>query len=233
MIMAFVAMGRPEPASWLAARRVLPRWERERFRDFCFGWRQGPAGRRGGIRSIRALQSLSGDTTADGCSSPVLRRLNLAFGIRRELEPLGRVLTIVGVAILVVGAAFIAGMLAERYAFSPLVSAPVPPKLISPEQGAVLKNGSRQSGGDPLIWEFRWARLPGARQYRLIVIHSRTEVPMVDEQVQEPRYRMVMRGHRVEEPNLKGWWWRVKAEFRNGWSEWSEDKLFDVESPKD
>lgn len=80
-----------------------------------------------------------------------------------------RMKVILGVAAaLITGAAFLAGMLAERHVFVRMASGPVPPSLVSPARGAILPNGDLAKG-TLSQWEFTWSDVPGAERHQLIV----------------------------------------------------------------
>jgi hypothetical protein len=145
---------------------------------------------------------------------------------------------IVGLAVvLLAGVSFFGGIMAERHFFSAPATGPnrleaVPPSLLEPAEGAVLKNGNRQKGIPP-VWVFRWSEVPGAERYHLHVVHEHNTIPIINDWSDEPQYQYVDPNPTaiIPEEIQKGWRWRVKAQVGGRWSRWSEVRTFAVEAP--
>jgi hypothetical protein len=157
------------------------------------------------------------------------------------------------IAILIAGVAFVAGMLVERSSLWPTTSRAVSPALISPEDGATLKNGSRTKP-TRVEWEFSWSEVPGAEKYQLQIKHPRAESwenPYCEKWVKvgddwadpkrpafrydldrDGRAKYLGPGGAYLEGDLQGWAWRVRASFGDDkFSKWSEVRTFKVEAP--
>jgi len=105
---------------------------------------------------------------------------------------------------------------------------PSPPSLLEPRTGAVLPNGSRE-GNRTAVWEFKWSAVPGASKYHLQVIAAKARIPRLDRSdLTSPEYRDEWRGY-VIDPNRLGWRWKVRALVGDVWTEWSEERTFDVQ----
>jgi hypothetical protein len=133
---------------------------------------------------------------------------------------------ILGLAAVCIGVgAFVAGVLVERNYPAMLGSASTSPKLLSPVDGAVLKNNV------PDMWEFSWSKVPKAERYHIYIAHSTLiDSPAVSQEMDVPVYRMpnphLMRS---SGPLRQGWTWKVKALVGGEWSKWSDVRTFDVE----
>jgi hypothetical protein len=115
----------------------------------------------------------------------------------------------------------------SRYLGRPGNIVPLPgPALQAPPPGAVLENGTLDRS-KKVVWEFRWAEVPGATQYHLCIWSPRFKVPLFNfPDLTAPTYR-----HQHDEPygNVMGWRrWRVRALVRGIWTDWSEERTFDV-----
>ena len=104
---------------------------------------------------------------------------------------------------------------------------PTVPSLISPGDGATLPQPSEP-------WTFDWTDSSDPRtritQYELYVRHKGSEIPIIDDYVEDSYYSKTLGGY-VTSENLKGWTWRVRAQNDYGyWSDWSETWTFDVEA---
>lgn len=101
------------------------------------------------------------------------------------------------------------------------------PKLISPEEGAVLDNG-QQDGKDDIVWDFDWSDVTGTTKYNLYVKHTGSTFPMIDVEVYDSSYHSVRSGYIISS-NRFDWKWKVRAFVNDKWSDWSEERRFDVE----
>ena len=101
--------------------------------------------------------------------------------------------------------------------------------LLSPQPAEVLDNGC-QDKTDPVLWLFKWAEVPGAKRYHLYVTHKGAVYPVINEQsVGIPSYADYSEGSYIAEHNLGDWSWRVRALVDNAWTDWSEERTFNVE----
>jgi hypothetical protein len=99
--------------------------------------------------------------------------------------------------------------------------------LLKPAAGATLENGARD-GSKVLAREFDWSDVPGATQYHLYVIGPKSALPSVNIQtLTTSSYRFEAKMHVVDENRL-GWRWRVRALVNGTWSDWSEERTFNV-----
>ncbi len=104
------------------------------------------------------------------------------------------------------------------------------PKLISPEEGAVLDNG-RSDLRDVIVWDFDWSDVIGATKYHLYVEHTGSVLPLIDDDkvVYDSSYHYVKSGSYIIDSNRFNWKWKVRAYVNDKWSDWSEERRFDVE----
>ena len=108
------------------------------------------------------------------------------------------------------------------------------PTLDKPAAGATLDNGAFD-GSKAYAWDFDWSDVPGATQYHLYVIGPKGKVPPF---INNPTLtssssnRFETKGGYVADSNLLGWRWKVRALVNGVWSDWSEERTFDVVSPK-
>jgi hypothetical protein len=97
------------------------------------------------------------------------------------------------------------------------------PLLLTPVAGATLP----QPGiGE---WRFDWRDTPGAKAYEIVVLGSSAIFPMVNTITTRSSYvRQVSSGY-IADHNLRGWSWRVRAQYGNGtWGPWSAIRRFNV-----
>ena len=106
----------------------------------------------------------------------------------------------------------------------------VPPALISPVEYAILDNGC-QDKTDGIEWDFQWTNVPGARLYHLYVIGPQAKYPVInDAEIEFAAYQRTSPQSYIIERNRRGWRWKVRALVgKHEWSEWSEERTFDVE----
>ncbi|NIM90679.1 MAG: PEGA domain-containing protein [Candidatus Aminicenantes bacterium] len=100
--------------------------------------------------------------------------------------------------------------------------------LISPEDGAVLDNG-RYDRRDDIVWDFDWADVVGATKYHLYVKHTGSLYPAINREVYGSSYHEVGEGSYIINRNRFNWKWKVRAFIDGMWSQWSEERSFDVE----
>jgi len=115
-------------------------------------------------------------------------------------------------------------------------SLPVGPALVSPLPGAVLDNGCKitPSAGS-IEWDFGWAAVPGATAYHLYVTGPpNATIPLINNSgIATSNFHYSSPGSYVDDTNLLGWTWRVRALVGNAWTAWSDERSFNVEPPTD
>jgi WD40 repeat protein/serine/threonine protein kinase len=108
----------------------------------------------------------------------------------------------------------------------PLVLTPGP-TLLKPAAGATLDN-STLDGSKSHVWEFDWSDVPGARQYHLYVIGPRASIPVINNPtLTSSSFRFESKGH-VADQNRLSWCWKVRALVKGVWTDWTEERTFDV-----
>jgi hypothetical protein len=114
-------------------------------------------------------------------------------------------------------------------------SLPLGPALISPIPGAVLDNGCKLTpSAGSIEWYFDWADVPGAAAYHLFVMGPNATIPLIDQtSIASSFFQYSAPGDFVDDSNLSGWRWRVRALVGNAWTAWSEERSFDVQPPTD
>ncbi len=100
------------------------------------------------------------------------------------------------------------------------------PKLVSPEPGAMLANGSGGGGGDT-GWDFVWDPVPGAKKYEIFAIGGSASIAAIQQTTEKTSFHHAINGYIVGR-NAAGWTWKVRAITNEGKSEWSESRVFDV-----
>jgi hypothetical protein len=100
------------------------------------------------------------------------------------------------------------------------------PALLKPAPGATLPNGA-PGRATMQAWLFAWAEVPGATRYQLQVVGPTASRPLIDELLKSASHRYQSNGY-VLDTNRKGWRWKVRAQVKDGWTDWSEERTFDV-----
>jgi hypothetical protein len=101
------------------------------------------------------------------------------------------------------------------------------PTLIKPAAGATLDNGSIDFS-KLMVWEFDWSDVPGATQYHLYVIAPTAKLPSTNNPtLTSSSYRNESKGSVADHVRL-GWRWKVRALVKGTWTDWSEERTFDV-----
>jgi uncharacterized protein (TIGR03067 family) len=117
---------------------------------------------------------------------------------------------------------------AERERLPGATAQPAPPSLLEPRAGAVLPNGTLDRSRTA-AWEFKWSSVPGASNYHLHVMGATAKTPLVDRSnLTSSEYRHESRGYVIDRNRL-GWRWKVRALVGDVWTEWSEERTFDVQ----
>jgi hypothetical protein len=106
------------------------------------------------------------------------------------------------------------------------------PALLAPEPGATLPNGILD--GDPTYeWNFAWDESPGATKYHLHVKHADAKIPAVDiDRLTATTYRLERKGY-IPSKFLSNWKWKVRAEINGAWTDWSEERSFEVSAARE
>jgi hypothetical protein len=102
------------------------------------------------------------------------------------------------------------------------------PVLVLPAAGATLDNAT--PGGERVVWEFDWSDVPGATRYHLYVADAaELRTALNDPTLTSSSLRGAVR--HITEQYRPGWRWKVRALVNGVWSDWSEERRFDVGSP--
>jgi hypothetical protein len=100
------------------------------------------------------------------------------------------------------------------------------PALLSPAPGATLPNGDLDADKAE-AWTLRWATVPGATSYRLRVLQGGNLRQVVNLPTIAPEFP-IPRIEQIPSALCPGWRWSVQARIDGVWSEWSEERTFDV-----
>lgn len=78
-------------------------------------------------------------------------------------------------------------------------------------------------------WRFDWQDSPGAKAYEIVVLGPGAIVPAVKTTTTTSHYVLGVRQGYIADHNLRGWSWRVRAQYENGtWGPWSWIRRFNV-----
>jgi hypothetical protein len=103
-------------------------------------------------------------------------------------------------------------------------------KLASPESHARLRQIRRSDDTVEIVWEFAWRDCPVASKYHLYVKGPQATNPLIDDDtLTHATYVFRRSGYGI--PHRKGWTWMVRAYADGRWSDWSEQRSFDVARP--
>jgi serine/threonine protein kinase/Tfp pilus assembly protein PilF len=101
------------------------------------------------------------------------------------------------------------------------------PTLHKPMARATLDNGTFD-GSRLHVWEFNWTEVPGATRYHLYVTGPTAMAPSISiPTLTAPSFRYEKKGY-VADQNRLGSRWKVRALVNGVWSDWSEERTFDV-----
>jgi hypothetical protein len=79
-----------------------------------------------------------------------------------------------------------------------------------------------------MIWEFRWSAAPGADRYHLMVSGPMALLPTInDANLASTSYRLRDKAFIAERDRLN-WRWKVRAQVKGEWTDWSEERTFHV-----
>jgi serine/threonine protein kinase/Flp pilus assembly protein TadD len=101
------------------------------------------------------------------------------------------------------------------------------PTLVKPAGGALLDNGTLDES-KLKVWQFNWSEVAEATRYHLYVTGPTAPWPVInDPTLTSPSFRFESTGY-VGELGLRGWRWKVRALAQGAWTDWSEERTFDV-----
>lgn len=119
-------------------------------------------------------------------------------------------------------------LLINSITLAQLSNVPTAPTLLFPDSSDVLDNGCDPLEND-IFWVFGWSEVPNATSYHLYAIGANALNPVID----NPNIKSTDYIHRsagfIIDRNRMGWRWKVRAMVNGEWSNWSEEKVFDVE----
>ena len=100
------------------------------------------------------------------------------------------------------------------------------PSLLQPVPDATLPQPASSE------WRFDWEDVPAATSYEIVVLGPAAISPIVRATTRNSDYVVPVREGYVADHNLRGWSWRVRAQYRNGTrGPWSRVRRFNV-SPR-
>jgi serine/threonine protein kinase/tetratricopeptide (TPR) repeat protein len=105
-----------------------------------------------------------------------------------------------------------------------LAPGPTPGK---PAGGATLDNGTLDQS-KLKVWEFDWSEVAGATQYHLYVIYPTAALPVINNSTLTSSSFRFERAAYVGVQYLRGWRWKVRALVQGVWTDWGEERTFDV-----
>jgi hypothetical protein len=103
------------------------------------------------------------------------------------------------------------------------------PALLMPDNNAEPDNGCADRS-NAIEWRFERSEIPKARRYHLYVIGSGAKYPVVDMMnIKSASYRHDRPSAYITDSNRRAWRWKVRVLVGKVWSDWSEERAFDVE----
>jgi hypothetical protein len=97
------------------------------------------------------------------------------------------------------------------------------PRLVAPLSGAILP---QPESGE---WRFDWQPVPSAKNYEIVVLGPAAAFPMVRAITGTSYYVKGVSDGYIIDSNLRGWTWRVRAQYHDGkWGPWSRIRSFNV-----
>ena len=101
------------------------------------------------------------------------------------------------------------------------------PTLLKPTAGGTLDNGTFDHS-KLMVWEFDWSDVPGATQYHLYVTAATGAVPVINNAtLTSSAYRSESKAYFTEQYH-PGRHWKVRALVQGIWTDWSEERTFEV-----
>ena len=97
------------------------------------------------------------------------------------------------------------------------------PRLVAPASGALLP---QPESGE---WRFDWQHVPSAKNYEIAVLGPAAAFPIVRAVTSTSYFVRGVSGGYIIDSNLRGWTWRVRAQYQDGkWGPWSRIRSFNV-----
>jgi len=100
------------------------------------------------------------------------------------------------------------------------------PTLLEPAAGTTLDSGTIDRT-KLRVWEFDWSDVAGATQHHLYVIGSGAFPAINNPTLTSSSYRFEEKAY-VADQNRLGWRWKVRAQVQGIWTDWSEERTFEV-----
>jgi tetratricopeptide (TPR) repeat protein len=101
------------------------------------------------------------------------------------------------------------------------------PTLLKPAAGAALDNGALD-GSKTWVREYKWSAVPGATRYHLYITSPTTPgLPFNLPTLTSSTFRSEDNSYVGDHARL-GWRWKVRALVNGVWSDWSEERTFDI-----
>jgi hypothetical protein len=101
------------------------------------------------------------------------------------------------------------------------------PRLLTPEEGAVMDNGCA-NGQNGILWEFDWEDCAGAESYEISLRHPSFEAPFDTPDLTVSSFT-VLENKSFGEASRFGWFWMVRAKVNGVLGDWSPERKFDLE----
>ena len=112
------------------------------------------------------------------------------------------------------------------------VDAPVKaaaPSLLEPVAGAVMSN-AKPDDDKAAVWEFQWSAVPGADRVpsSSSISPTRRRPRSMMRHIASTSYRADRKRRSFPRAVASGWKWRVRAIVKDQWTDWSEERSFEV-----
>ena len=101
------------------------------------------------------------------------------------------------------------------------------PRLLTPEDGAVMDNGCT-NGSNGILWEFDWEDCAGAESYEISLRHPNIAQPLDTAGLTVSAFT-VLESRSLGEESRFGWVWQVRATISGVQGDWSPERKFDLE----
>jgi hypothetical protein len=114
------------------------------------------------------------------------------------------------------------------------------PTLVSPKENKSMDNGCNgyfTGYDDPLVWNFSWTEVSGTASYQILILKDGEEFITDTVSGTDYTYYCFHDSEKIPEcmlqdPDENTWTWQVRAGGGNTWSEWSEERAFNVDVPE-